>query len=182
MPPPVFRFAPSPNGYLHLGHARTFWTAQQRAAEQGGKLILRNEDLDRARCRQEFVAAMLEDLRWFGLRWSEGPDVGGPFAPYNQSERMPQYVAAFETFHCPSDKGDSLWQLMFDERKGGIFKMLVSHESVRILSYCGSPDKRGFHRAELRTSPLPATLIAAGAWLRSALKRIPFPPTKLAPG
>jgi glutamyl-tRNA synthetase len=90
------RLAPSPTGYLHLGHARTFWTAQHRAAEHGGVLILRNEDLDPARCRPELVAAMLEDLRWFGLRWSEGPDVGGPFAPYNQSERMPHYAAAFE--------------------------------------------------------------------------------------
>ena len=64
--------------------------------EQGGQLILRNEDLDRARCKPEFVAAMLEDLRWFGFDWCEGPDVGGSFAPYNQSERMPFYRAALE--------------------------------------------------------------------------------------
>lgn len=88
------RLAPSPTGYLHLGHARTFWTAQQRAI--GGELILRNDDLDRARCRPEFVAAMLEDLRWFGFRWSEGPDVGGPDAPYDQSARMSRYETAFE--------------------------------------------------------------------------------------
>ncbi len=59
-------------------------------------LILRNDDLDGARCRPEFVAAMFADLRWFGLRWSEGPDVGGPQAPYDQSQRMPHYGAAFE--------------------------------------------------------------------------------------
>ena len=94
------RLAPSPTGYLHLGHARTFWIAQERAAAAGGALILRSEDLDRARCRAEFVAAMLEDLRWFGLRWSEGPDVGGPHAPYTQSGRMPHYVAAFETLRA----------------------------------------------------------------------------------
>lgn len=88
------RLAPSPTGYLHLGHARTFWTAQQRAA--GGELILRNDDLDRDRCRPEFVAAMLEDLRWFGFRWCEGPDIGGPCAPYAQSARMAHYDAAFE--------------------------------------------------------------------------------------
>lgn len=82
------RLAPSPTGLLHLGHASTFWIAQQRAEAAGGALILRNDDLDRARCRPEFVAAMIEDMRWFGLRWSEGP--------YNQSERMPLYVAAFE--------------------------------------------------------------------------------------
>jgi len=90
------RLAPSPTGYLHLGHARTFWTAQERANEQGGVLVLRNEDLDRQRCKPEFVTAMLEDLRWFGLRWQEGPDVGGPFAPYAQSERMAHYRTAFQ--------------------------------------------------------------------------------------
>jgi glutamyl-tRNA synthetase len=63
-------------------------------------LILRNDDLDRARCRPEFVAAMYEDLRWFGFDWSEGPDVGGPHTPYNQSERLPLYIAAFERLHA----------------------------------------------------------------------------------
>jgi glutamyl-tRNA synthetase len=57
---------------------------------------LRNEDLDRARCREEFVAAMLEDLRWLGIHWQEGPDCGGPFAPYNQSQRDDFYRRAFE--------------------------------------------------------------------------------------
>ncbi len=90
------RLAPSPTGFLHLGHARTFWIAQQRAEAAGGALILRSEDLDAARCREEFSVAMIEDLRWFGLRWSEGPDMDGPHAPYVQSERMPGYVAAFE--------------------------------------------------------------------------------------
>ena len=90
------RIAPSPTGYLHLGHARTFWTAFQRAKAAGGALILRNEDLDRARCKPEFVAAMFEDLRWFGFEWQEGPDIGGPFAPYNQSERFSFYRQILE--------------------------------------------------------------------------------------
>jgi len=90
------RLAPSPTGYLHLGHARTFWTAQERARAHGGTLILRNEDLDRARCKPEFVRAMFEDLRWFGFEWSEGPDRGGPFAPYNQNERFTHYRAALD--------------------------------------------------------------------------------------
>ena len=85
------RIAPSPTGYLHLGHARTFWVAQQRAQAQGGVLVLRNEDLDGARCKPEFVTAMYKDLRWFGFQWQEGPDVGGPFAPYNQGERVEHY-------------------------------------------------------------------------------------------
>ena len=79
------RLAPSPTGYLHRGHARTFWVAQQRATAAGGALVLRNDDLDRSRVRPEYVAGMLEDMRWLGLRWSEGPDVGGPHAPYTLS-------------------------------------------------------------------------------------------------
>jgi glutamyl-tRNA synthetase len=90
------RLAPSPTGHLHLGHARTFWVAQERARAHGGILILRNEDLDSTRFKMEFVDAMLEDLRWFGFEWREGPDVGGKFAPYNQSERMDFYRAALE--------------------------------------------------------------------------------------
>src|SRR6478752_255079 len=65
------RIAPSPTGFLHLGHAMTFWRAQQRAREAGGKLILRIEDLDRDRCRKEFAEAISEDLHWFGLDWDE---------------------------------------------------------------------------------------------------------------
>ena len=90
------RLAPSPTGYLHLGHARTFWVAQERARANGGTLVLRNEDLDSTRYQMEFVAAMLEDLQWFGFEWQEGPDCGGPFAPYRQSERMNFYRAALE--------------------------------------------------------------------------------------
>jgi glutamyl-tRNA synthetase len=90
------RIAPSPTGFLHLGHARTFWTAQQRAEAAGGTLVLRNEDLDAGRCRPEFVAAMMEDMRWFGLRWQEGPDCGGVLGPYAQSERGDLYRNALE--------------------------------------------------------------------------------------
>jgi glutamyl-tRNA synthetase len=94
------RLAPSPTGYLHLGHARTFWIASERARAAGGTLILRNDDLDSARCRPEFTAAALEDLRWLGLSWSEGPDVGGPHAPYEQSRRLPLYRAALSRLHA----------------------------------------------------------------------------------
>ena len=103
------RLAPSPTGYLHLGHARTFWVAWQRARAAHGKLIFRNEDLDYQRCRPEFVKAMYEDLRWLGLDWDEGPDlsfqtgtsgqpedpVGGSFGPYSQSERRSFYLDAW---------------------------------------------------------------------------------------
>ena len=90
------RFAPSPTGYLHLGHALTFQTAQERAQEKNGEMVLRIEDLDAARCRLEFRASVIEDLKWFGLRWNEGPDCGGPFASYLQSERRAHYLAAWQ--------------------------------------------------------------------------------------
>ena len=91
------RLAPSPTGYLHLGHARTFWIAQQRALAAGGTLILRNEDLDPDRSQPLFYRAMIEDLRWLGLQWQEGPDVGGPFGPYTQSERQRLYRDAWRS-------------------------------------------------------------------------------------
>lgn len=80
---------------MHLGHARTFWRAFERARENRGVLIFRNEDLDEARCRPEFVAAMFEDLCWYGIEWQEGPDVGGGFGPYAQSERREFYLDAW---------------------------------------------------------------------------------------
>jgi glutamyl-tRNA synthetase len=89
------RIAPSPTGHLHLGHARTFWTAYERARSARGVLVLRDEDLDPARSRPAFAEAMLEDLKWLGIEWQEGPDVGGPFAPYEQSRRRHLYLAAW---------------------------------------------------------------------------------------
>ena len=89
------RLAPSPTGYLHVGHARTFWTAFQRAREATGTLVMRMEDLDADRSRSNFAEAAMEDLRWLGIRWQEGPDKGGPHAPYVQSKRRRLYLAAW---------------------------------------------------------------------------------------
>ena len=89
------RLAPSPSGLLHVGHARTFWIAAQRAIQNRGTLVLRNEDLDPQRSRPEFVGAMIDDLRWLGIRWSEGPDCSGPHGPYSQSERRASYLDAW---------------------------------------------------------------------------------------
>lgn len=80
------RLAPTPSGLLHLGHARTFWTAQQRAREHRGELLYRNEDLDPDRCRPEFTLAALEDMEWLGLKWNG--------TPINQSARRAQYHSA----------------------------------------------------------------------------------------
>lgn len=81
------RLAPSPTGLLHLGHARTFWTAHQRARSANGHLYLRNEDLDPQRSKQEFVDAMREDLHWLGITWD---------AELQQSQRIPLYYEALQ--------------------------------------------------------------------------------------
>lgn len=89
------RIAPTPTGFMHRGHARTFLIAQERARHKKGKLILRVEDLDESRCKPEFVNALLEDLSWAGLKWDEGPDVGGPSIEYHQSRRGEVFKKAF---------------------------------------------------------------------------------------
>lgn len=90
------RIAPSPTGLLHLGHAATFWIAYQRAIEAGGALILRMEDLDPQRSKAEYAEAAVEELQWLGIRWQEGPDVGGVGGAYKQSERLALYRSALQ--------------------------------------------------------------------------------------
>ena len=85
------RFAPSPTGHLHLGSARTALFNWLFARGQGGVMVLRVEDTDPTRSCRELETAILEDLSWLGLDWDEGPDVGGPHAPYRQSERGEVY-------------------------------------------------------------------------------------------
>lgn len=82
------RIAPSPTGYLHLGHAKTFWTAFDRRNQAGGTLIYRNEDVDFQRCKDHFATAALEDLHQLGIQWDEGP--------YHQSQRTDLYVSNLE--------------------------------------------------------------------------------------
>jgi glutamyl-tRNA synthetase len=92
----VGRLAPSPTGGLHLGHARTFLIAWLAARSGGGRMVLRIEDLDAVRVRLEAISGAIADLKWLGLDWDEGPDVGGESAPYVQSERRPLYQAVLE--------------------------------------------------------------------------------------
>ncbi|PRQ07313.1 tRNA glutamyl-Q(34) synthetase GluQRS [Enhygromyxa salina] len=99
----VGRYAPSPTGRLHLGNARTALLAWLQVRAAGGRFVLRVEDLDPQRSRPEHEARQLEELRWLGLDWDEGPDVGGPNGPYRQSERGDLYAAALaqlDTFAC----------------------------------------------------------------------------------
>jgi glutamyl-tRNA synthetase len=90
------RFAPSPTGPLHLGNARTALVAWLAARAAGGDYLLRVEDLDGPRVKPGVEARILAELRWLGLDWDEGPDVGGPAGPYRQSERSDRYRAALD--------------------------------------------------------------------------------------
>ncbi len=92
----IGRLAPSPTGGLHLGHARTFLVAWLAARSANGRIILRIEDLDAGRVRPGALEGAMADLRWLGLDWDEGPDIGGPSGPYIQSERMNPYQVTLE--------------------------------------------------------------------------------------
>ncbi len=89
--PPRVRFAPSPTGSLHIGGARTALFNWAWARRNGGTFLLRVEDTDRERSTQAFEDAILDGLKWLGIDWDEGPDLGGPFAPYRQSERLERH-------------------------------------------------------------------------------------------
>jgi glutamyl-tRNA synthetase len=101
------RFAPSPTGYLHIGGARTALFNWLYARRQNGSFVLRIEDTDTERSSWEMVSGIVDGLRWLGLDWDEGPDVGGPYAPYFQSQRLDraralaeQLVAAGRAYYC----------------------------------------------------------------------------------
>jgi len=116
-PPPRVRFAPSPTGYLHVGGARTALFNWLFARRLGGTFVLRIEDTDMERSSTEMVTGILDGLRWLGLDWDEGPEVGGPHAPYFQSERLERYLAAarhlvtagqaYYDFGGPARRGDA---------------------------------------------------------------------------
>ncbi len=98
--PYVTRFAPSPTGALHLGNARTALLNDLAARASGGRMVLRIEDTDIARSDSRLLAGLLDDLRWFGIEWAEGPDVGGSHGPYLQSLRGERYSAAIATLEA----------------------------------------------------------------------------------
>jgi len=85
------RFAPSPTGHLHVGNARTALFNWLFARQKGGVMVLRIEDTDVERSKERFEGQLLEDLKWLGLDWDEGPDIGGPHGPYRQSDRLDLY-------------------------------------------------------------------------------------------
>ena len=93
---PVGRLAPSPTGAQHVGNARTYLLAWLSARSRGGRVILRMEDIDSPRVKRGAAEQAIEDLRWLGLDWDEGPDLGGPHTPYVQTQRLELYRDALE--------------------------------------------------------------------------------------
>lgn len=144
------RFAPSPTGFLHLGNARTALVAWLRARSFGGDFVIRVEDLDGPRTKPEAVSGNLSELRWLGLDWEEGPDVGGPHGPYRQSERSALYAAALE-------------RLRADDR---VFECYLSRKDLAEASGAphGPAHTRVYSDADRRRSAAIASIkLAAGA-------------------
>ena len=139
------RFAPSPTGFLHVGGARTALFNWLFARRNGGRFILRVEDTDVARERPEYREEIFRALRWLGLDWDEGPDVGGPYAPYAQRERLEGYRAAARAlreakyvYPCFCASGEN-----------------ADEESAKSLCRCGSLDEKSVtsKTAELGVEP-----------------------------
>ena len=119
------RFAPSPTGYFHAGSARTLLFNWLFARRHGGKFILRIEDTDQTRYHPDALPDLLSGTRWLGLDWDEGPEVGGPFGPYFQSQRLPLYrehaqklVASGHAYPCYCSE-ERLAQMREEQKQGG---------------------------------------------------------------
>lgn len=134
------RFAPTPSGQLHIGNAFTALCAWLQIRQAAGQFIVRIEDIDKQRSRPELAAQQLDDLRWLGLDWDEGPDTGGPYAPYEQRHREEQYEAALarlkqdgQVYPCYCSRAD-LAQIASAPHglaaEGGAYPGLCRHLSV----------------------------------------------------
>ena len=134
------RYAPSPTGMIHLGNARTALAAWLSARRQGGTFVWRVEDLDGPRTVPGLAEAQLEDLAWLGLDWDEGPDRGGPFAPYLQSQRTDLYESALARL----------------AEAGRLFPCRRSRKDLQGLASAPHGPEGPPYPAELRPSHLPA--------------------------
>ncbi len=127
------RIAPSPSGLLHLGHASTFLIAEARAKHARGILVFRNDDLDRERCKPHFTETAMNDLRWLGIQWHEGPDLGGNHGPYSQSLRADLYQNAFEQLRS----GGWIYPCLCSRREVAL-ALSAPHESQPRENYPGT--------------------------------------------
>ncbi|KAI1420565.1 hypothetical protein F5Y12DRAFT_791274 [Xylaria sp. FL1777] len=133
------RFAPSPTGYVHLGSLRTALFNYLLAKVTGGQFLVRIEDTDQKRLVPDAEEKLYEDLKWAGLSWDEGPDVGGPYGPYKQSERLQSYRdhanqlledgQAYRCF-CTPEELDAMKKLALDESRDPVYNKTCSHISA----------------------------------------------------
>jgi glutamyl-tRNA synthetase len=145
------RFAPSPTGYLHVGGARTALFNWLYAHRHGGTFVLRIEDTDVGRSSQDMVTGILDGLRWLGLMWDEGPEIGGPHAPYFQSERLDRYRAAADrllkeghAYYCYCTPDRLREQREQAEARGEAWQydracLALSPDRIRELDAAGAP-------------------------------------------
>lgn len=149
MLPVRVRFAPSPTGYLHIGGVRTALFNWLWAKKTGGTFVLRIEDTDRERSTPENEAIILRDMRWLGLNWDEGPEVGGPHGPYRQTERL-------QTYRVYADKlvagGAAYWCRCTKETLDGQRAALKEKDPKAIYRYPGTCRDAG-HAAPDGTTP-----------------------------
>lgn len=154
------RIAPSITGYLHAGHAYTFYIAWKRAVERNGVLVYRSEDLDRARYRPQYDRAAIEDIKKAGIAWQEGPDVSGPYAPYRQSERLDIYrqslhqlAASGMIYKCKKSRkeirsvaekkhGEYIYQLQFRPAQSVLSSRTLTDDDFRSNWRFRVPDQR----------------------------------------
>src|SRR6516162_8151098 len=133
------RFAPSPTGYLHIGGVRTALFNWLFARQHGGQFILRIDDTDQGRNQPEALQPILDGFRWLGINWDEGPEIGGPFAPYYQSQRSDIYIAAA--------------MKLLDS--GHAYPCYVPKEELEAVRKAADVEKRQHvHRGEHRDTPI----------------------------
>ncbi|TGJ85611.1 hypothetical protein E0Z10_g3134 [Xylaria hypoxylon] len=133
------RFAPSPTGYVHIGSLRTALFNYLLARATGGQFLVRVEDTDQKRLVPDAEEKLFEDLKWAGLSWDEGPDIGGPYGPYKQSERLQSYKEhanqllkdgrAYRCF-CTPEELDTMKKLALDESRDPVYNKTCSHISA----------------------------------------------------
>jgi glutamyl-Q tRNA(Asp) synthetase len=154
----VTRFAPSPTGYLHLGHAFSALFAWRRAREEGGRWLLRLEDIDPVRCRPEFASAILEDLSWLGLNWDG--------EVRRQSQHMAEYRSVLEVL-----TNQGLLYPCFCTRNDILRSAVAPHELGGLLVYPGTC--RGFSKDECEARIAAGQRYALRLNMERALKRVP---------
>jgi glutamyl-tRNA synthetase len=153
------RFAPSPTGYLHIGGVRTALFCWLFAQRHAGKFILRIDDTDQARNVQEALAPILEGLKWLGIDWDEGPEVGGPFGPYYQSQRTERHQAAAEEL----------------VRRGCAYRDYATAEEIQAERDAAAREKRDFVYSRRWMAATPAEAARFAAQGRRAVIRLLMP-------